>query len=82
MAWAGHCLRTTVRCVTSQGYIGSVPLNTKIGDKVAIPAGCKAPFLLREEDRGRYYLVGDCYIHGIMDGEAWDETRVKAFKIV
>lgn len=36
------------------------------------------PFILRpypsESDRaGSYFLVGDCYVHGIMDGKAMEE---------
>jgi hypothetical protein len=40
------------------------------GDYVAILYGCDYPFLLRESSDGTYKIVGDCYIHGLMDGEA------------
>jgi hypothetical protein len=43
---------------------------TQPGDQVAIFYGCKYPFLLRECCDGTYKIVGDCYIHGLMDGEA------------
>ncbi|KAJ4349358.1 uncharacterized protein N0V89_007972 [Didymosphaeria variabile] len=43
---------------------------TKAGDIVAVLYGCPYPFLLRESSDGSYKILGDCYIHGLMDGEA------------
>jgi hypothetical protein len=43
---------------------------TYFGDLVAILYDCKYLFLLREAGDGTYKIVGDCYIHGLMDGEA------------
>jgi hypothetical protein len=31
------------------------------------------PFILREDKDGFFMLVGECYVHGIMDGEAMKE---------
>jgi hypothetical protein len=42
-------------------------------DLVCILFGCSVPVVLREktDDSGRYYeFVGECYVHGKMDGEA------------
>ncbi|KAI0199748.1 hypothetical protein F4808DRAFT_198479 [Astrocystis sublimbata] len=47
------------------GVDGALP-----GDKVAIINGCDFPFLLREAHDGTYKIIGDCYIHGLMEGEA------------
>lgn len=55
------------------GYIGMVPLPAQTGDIVAILAGARVPFVLRRapgSDPNRYLLVGECYIQGIMLGEA------------
>lgn len=59
------------RCffVTSKGYMGLGPNAMQIGDIVCVLFGCKVPFILRPMG-GYYLLVGDSYIHGIMDGEA------------
>lgn len=57
-------------CVTSKGYIGIVPPKTEVGDKVCILFGGKSPFLLRDAGGGKHVLVGECYVHGIMNGEA------------
>jgi hypothetical protein len=39
------------------------------GDHVAVLYGCNYPFLLRESSDATYKIIGDCYIHGLMDGE-------------
>jgi hypothetical protein len=57
-------------CVTSKGYIGLVPPKTEVGDKVCILFGGRTPFVLRDAGGGKHVLVGECYIHGMMDGEA------------
>jgi hypothetical protein len=43
---------------------------TRPGDRVAVIYGCQYPFLLRDAGDGTYTIIGDCYIHGLMDGEA------------
>lgn len=42
---------------------------------VCILFGCNVPVILRQDSQtGRYELVGESYIYGIMEGEALDET--------
>ena len=64
--------------VTEKGYMAIAPPGTKEGDMVCLVMGAEVPFILRpllEDDKGVmnkeqcYALVGECYIHGIMDGE-------------
>ncbi|KAJ3962852.1 hypothetical protein N0V92_000421 [Colletotrichum tropicale] len=56
--------------VTKQGLIGLVPLCTEVGDRIGVIHGCDAPFVLRlDEQRGLLRVVGESYIHGIMNGE-------------
>lgn len=40
------------------------------GDVIAVFYGCEVPFLLRAAGGDCYKLVGNCYVHGIMYGEA------------
>ncbi|CBF82002.1 hypothetical protein AN5383.2 [Aspergillus nidulans FGSC A4] len=52
-----------------------VPYKAKKGDKVCIINGCSVPILLRrsEQKTGHedyYEMIGECYVHGMMDGEA------------
>jgi hypothetical protein len=60
-------------CLTDGRYLGWVPLTTEEGDVIAIFKGAKLPFVLRpvpgSTDRS-FTFIGECYIHGIMYGEA------------
>ena len=49
------------------------PLSCEKGDEIWIIGGAKEPYLLREVSRGKYILLGQVYIHGIMDGELADK---------
>jgi hypothetical protein len=60
---------------TERGCIGLVPQEAMPRDKVVLIAGSMAPFILRPTGSSIYRIVGDSYIHGIMDGEAWDEAQ-------
>ncbi|KAI1132662.1 heterokaryon incompatibility protein-domain-containing protein [Nemania abortiva] len=55
---------------TDGGLIGWVPADTMEGDVVVIPYGSRVPLVVRSDGKGKYRLVGDCYIHGLMDGQA------------
>jgi hypothetical protein len=60
--------------ITSRGYVGLGPELTREGDQVAILLGGTTPFMIRRgpEDvdfEQQYRLLGDCYVHGCMDGE-------------
>jgi hypothetical protein len=59
--------------VTKKGYFGIGPAELEEGDEIYILAGGKHPFALRPSSESRpdtFELVGDCFVHGIMDGEA------------
>lgn len=69
-----HFCSSRRRCLTSCGYICQVPLVIQFGDAMFIPCGSAIPFIIRQR-RGplnRYELIGECYIHGIMNGEAFE----------
>jgi hypothetical protein len=60
-------------CVTGKGYMGLCTANATAGDVVYILHGMHAPYTMRKtagRDDQQLRLVGQCYIHGIMDGEA------------
>ncbi|KAH7215250.1 heterokaryon incompatibility protein-domain-containing protein [Fusarium oxysporum] len=54
---------------TDMGLVGYVPMRAKRGDLVVVLYGSKVPFVVREQEHGRYSLVGECYMDGIMSGE-------------
>ena len=45
------------------------------GDLIALFLGAQVPFVVREVASDMCILVGQCYIRGIMDGEAIQDTR-------
>lgn len=64
--------------VTAQErLLGIAPSNAQQGDLICIIFGCSVPVVLRkvvsDEMTGEhhYQLIGDCYVHGMMDGEAF-----------
>ncbi|KAF2099870.1 hypothetical protein NA57DRAFT_75375 [Rhizodiscina lignyota] len=69
--------------LTSRGYLGLGPLMTERGAKVVLLTGGKTPYILRKEKSGEYTSRGECYVHGIMRGEAWDESIAnEEFRII
>ncbi|EWZ30171.1 hypothetical protein BFJ70_g1773 [Fusarium oxysporum] len=54
---------------TDMGLVGYVPMRAKRGDLVVVLYGSKVPFVVREQEHGRFSLVGECYMDGIMHGE-------------
>jgi hypothetical protein len=54
---------------TDMGLVGYVPMRARRGDLVVVLYGSKVPFVVREKGRGRYSLIGECYMDGIMRGE-------------
>ncbi|KAJ8108979.1 hypothetical protein OPT61_g7794 [Boeremia exigua] len=81
--------------ITSKGYIGWVPAESKNGDVVMILPGGRVPYVLRRASEPisthggagnnsgteRYKFLGDAYIQGIMNGEAYDGTKQKTITL-
>jgi len=66
-------------CVTMKGYIGVVPPDSEIGDKIAVFFGMQTPSALRlvKGSGGiKYRNIGECYVHGLMNGEIF-ETGIR-----
>jgi hypothetical protein len=58
---------------TNTGYLGLAVEAAEKGDIVAIILGCHFPVLLRAHE-DHYRVIGECYIHGLMDGEAMNSA--------
>ncbi|OCK74394.1 HET-domain-containing protein [Lepidopterella palustris CBS 459.81] len=54
---------------TEKGYMGIGPSVAQTRDIICVLFGGEVPFVLRPVGNGRYKMVGQCYMHGIMDGE-------------
>ncbi|KAK7530916.1 heterokaryon incompatibility protein-domain-containing protein [Phyllosticta citribraziliensis] len=66
---------------TARGMLGLGPVELREGDVVWVLWGADVPFVLRREGggagEGRWSVVGEAYVHGIMDGEATTRTGPK-----
>ncbi|KAM7205118.1 Heterokaryon incompatibility protein (HET) domain containing protein [Naviculisporaceae sp. PSN 640] len=76
-------------CRTEAGRLGQVRKEARVGDSVCVVFGAEVPYIIRrKEDKGAeeeevlYELVGDCYIHGIMQGETLKDERYETVDIV
>ena len=56
---------------TREGYIGLAPRTAVPGDHVCFLLGCSTPILLRPAPNNRFRVVGECYVHGLMNGEVF-----------
>ncbi|KAI1754226.1 heterokaryon incompatibility protein-domain-containing protein [Xylaria castorea] len=72
-------IRTITVIRTEKGCIGLAPVTVRPGDLVILCKGGKKPLIVRpscnEPNSTRFTLVGDTYLHGIMEGEAWNENN-------
>jgi Heterokaryon incompatibility protein (HET) len=52
--------------------MGSAPLAAQVGDSVCVLYGRPTPFILRRNpDQSTYRLIGEAYVNGLMDGQAF-----------
>ncbi|RKK20316.1 hypothetical protein BFJ66_g7364 [Fusarium oxysporum f. sp. cepae] len=66
---------------TSSGYLCLVPWPTRSGDRIALLQGGKTPYVLRRAGE-KWKILGDCYVHGIMSGEAWSDEKCVDIEII
>ena len=57
-------------CIAKSGRYGWVPYVARSKDVLAVLQGYEVPVVLRSAGNGMYQFVGDCYLDGVMDGEA------------
>ncbi|KAK0726847.1 heterokaryon incompatibility protein-domain-containing protein [Lasiosphaeria miniovina] len=71
---ARHEAVSTGRAIfrTEENYLGNGPRSVVPGDQVWVLTGAATPIVLRPLADGRFVLVGEAYVHGIMRGEAFD----------
>ncbi|XXH02351.1 40S ribosomal protein S30 [Hypoxylon texense] len=73
---------------TLRGFLGVGPSTVASRDRIVILKGCRVPVVMRQ--KGQYWeLIGECYVDGIMYGEALDgslcddqEPTWKTFDII
>jgi hypothetical protein len=66
------------------GHIGIGDNALAPGDIVCVFLGGRTPHVLRPVEDGKYKFIGECYLHGIMYGEALKEglIREKQFTLI
>lgn len=69
--------------MTRNGFVGVGPASLRAGDQLCIFVGAHVPYIVAEKEGGRYGLVGDAYVYGIMDGEFMEKNpEIEAFLLV
>ncbi|KAI1398800.1 HET-domain-containing protein [Hypoxylon fuscum] len=66
---------------TDKGYIGLGSALAEVGDEIAVVKGAKVPLILRAM-KSKWALQGDCFLKGIMQGEAYCEDECYQIWIV
>ncbi|KAF5580683.1 heterokaryon incompatibility (het-6OR allele) [Fusarium pseudocircinatum] len=72
---------------TENGYMGLGPPDIQTGDAICLLLGGSVAYALRRSAHETWTYVGECYVHGIMDGEATvkgieDKTDFAEYHIV
>jgi hypothetical protein len=55
--------------------------DTAKGDIISVLLGGATPFVLKPASNNRYKVIGKCYVHGMMDGEAMDDLADGKYKL-
>lgn len=63
--------------VTEAGRLCLVPRETTVGDSICVLDGNRVPIVLRRLDGG-YVNIGECFVHGIMHGEAAESESLNS----
>ncbi|KAK0702806.1 heterokaryon incompatibility protein-domain-containing protein [Lasiosphaeris hirsuta] len=66
---------------TEKHYLGNGPRSVIPGDQVWVLAGAVVPIVLRRRGNGRFTLVGEAFVHGIMKGEIFEKESAMKIEI-
>ncbi|KAL8876702.1 MAG: hypothetical protein Q9198_005148 [Flavoplaca austrocitrina] len=58
--------------LTRGGRLGLVPAESECTDDLCTSSGLDVPLVLRKIDRGTYIVIGEAFVFGMMDGQAYD----------
>jgi hypothetical protein len=67
---------------TERGLLGLGPAAADAGDQVCVFAGGQVLYVVRSVANDEHEFIGECYVHGMMDGEACDEPSFKLQEMV
>ena len=60
--------------LTRKGYMGVASQSTQVDDCVALFKGSTIPLVIRQMETS-WTFIGDAYVHGMMNGEAFEEGQ-------
>lgn len=63
------------------GYMGIGPPGMRSGDLICVFLGGNVPWVVRQEGHN-YKLIGECYVHGIMNGEFMQTAHLPVQDII
>jgi hypothetical protein len=70
---------------TKKGYIGLASSAARVGDSIVLCKGSKVPLVFRPatgSQEPKWIFIGDACVHGIMQGQAFEERMCKELKPV
>ncbi|CAN9094122.1 unnamed protein product [Alternaria alternata] len=67
---------------TSRGFIGLGPAAAQIDDEICLLLGGQVCYVLRTRRDGHHEFIGECYVHGMMDGQACEDESFSIRNIV
>lgn len=72
---AGKACNERLFFFTRDGHMGLCPRAARVGDLIVILYGGSVPYVLRRHSDNCYTFVGECYVHGMMFGEALEKKE-------
>ncbi|KAK8113396.1 HET-domain-containing protein [Apiospora sp. TS-2023a] len=63
------------------GWLALLPEGARAGDRVVLAEGGRVPLVLRPDGDGYNTFIGEAYVHGIMNGEAFKQSQCEDIKI-
>jgi hypothetical protein len=68
--------------ITRKGHLVLSSEHVHQGDVIALIRGAQVPFILRRQSGGKYQIISEAYVDGIMDGEVMKASKCKAVELV
>lgn len=65
---------------SNEEYMGLAPGEARAGDLICVLLGGQVLYVLRPKGEG-FHFIGECYMHGMMSGEAMRPLESKSTKI-